>query len=171
MSAASTPLLDFYRWGFASAPIQIHLGLEVVKGIRRQIQEYGDSPGALSTCGLLVGKSQPGITRILDFEPLPMLDTASLEGAPPGVSGEIVGFYRTTSVGSQSLSVEDKILAGKFPRPSSVFLLIETLKSSIGDARFCFWSEDELFDWPVMLFPFAAEELAHREPPPGNRRA
>ena len=40
---------------------------------------------------------------------------------------------------------------------------METGHSSIGEARFCFWGEGELFDWPVMPFPFDAEELAIHE--------
>ena len=84
MSATSTPLLDFYRWGFPNAPIQIHLCLDVVNGIRRQIQDCWKAPDALSQCGLLIGISQPGITRILHFEPLESLDTASLEAAMLG---------------------------------------------------------------------------------------
>ena len=164
MPAASTPLLDFYRWGFPAAPLQVHLSLEVVNGIRRQIQDSGDAPGALSQCGLLLGISHPGITRILDFEPLPVLDTTSLEAAMLGVSGEVVGFYRTISPGNPAMSNEDRNLAEKFPQPSSVFLLVETIKSSIGTARFCFWGESGLFDQPVAVFPFAAEELVSREP-------
>jgi hypothetical protein len=42
-------------------------------------------------------------------------------------------------------------------------LIIETGKSKIGDARFCFWGEGELFDWPLMVFPFDADELALEE--------
>jgi TonB family protein len=172
MSAASTPLLDFYRWGFPSVPLQIHLSLEVVNGIRRQIHDRGKAPDALSQCGLLIGISQPGITRILDFEPFETLDTASLEAAMLSASGEVVGFYRTAPAGSPSMSNEDRDLASQFPRPSSVFLLIETIKSSIGNARFCFWNEGELFDQPVAAFPFVAEALAPRElqPQPGMVR-
>jgi TonB family protein len=166
MSAASTPLLDFYRWGFPSVPLQIHLSLEVVNGIRRQIQERGKAPNARSQCGLLIGISQPGITRILDFEPFETLDTASLEAAMLSASGEVVGFYRTASAGSPSMSNEDRDLALQFPRPSSVFLLIETIKSSIGNARFCCWNEGELFDQLAAAFPFVAEALAPREAQP-----
>jgi TonB family protein len=172
MSATSTPLLDFYRWGFPNAPIQIHLCLDVVNGIRRQIQDCWKAPDALSQCGLLIGISQPGITRILHFEPLETLDTASLEAAMLGLPGEVVGFYRTTAAGSSPMPVEDRALTAKFPKPSSVFLLIETIGSSIGNARFCFWGEDELVDWPMVAFPFVAEALASRatHPPPGPVR-
>ena len=102
------------------------------------------------------------MTSILNFEPLETLDTASLGAAMLSASGEVVGFYRTTAAGSSSMSAEDRALAAKFPQPSAVFLQIETTESSIGNARFCFWGEGELFDWPVMVFPFAAEALASR---------
>src|ERR1039458_6551290 len=165
MSATSTQLVDFYRWGFPNSPIQIHLGLDVVSGIRRQIEDCEIAPDALSQCGLLIGTSEPGITSILNFEPLETLDTASLGAAMLSASGEVVGFYRTTAAGSSSMSAEDRALAAKFPQPSAVFLQIETTESSIGNARFCFWGEGELFDWPVMVFPFAAQALASRSRP------
>ena len=106
---------------------------------------------------------KPGITRILDFKPLPALDAASVEAAEAGASDEVVGFYRTIPIGSVAMPDDDRALATSFFRhPSSVFLLIETGKSSIGDARFCFWGEGELFDWPLMVFPFDAENLRSR---------
>jgi periplasmic protein TonB len=166
MSASSTPLPDFYRWGFSTAPLKIHLSLEVVTGIRRQIQGAAKAPGALYQGGLLIGIAQPGITRILDFEPLGPLDASSFEPPARTASGEVVGFYRTIPAATTLMTDEDKVLAAKFPQPTSVFLLIETIKSSIGNARFCFWGDGELFDWPVMMFPFAPEELASREPQP-----
>ncbi|MCX6627497.1 MAG: hypothetical protein NTW28_07705, partial [Candidatus Solibacter sp.] len=75
-----------------------------------------------------------------------------------------MGFYRTIPIGSISMLDEDKALAASlFHRPSAVFLLIETGKSGIGDARFCFWGEGELFDWPLMPFPFDPAQLAIEE--------
>ena len=79
-------------------------------------------------------------------------------------SGEVIGFYRTTPVCGVPMRDEDKALAASsFRNPASVFLLVEAGKSGIGEARFCFWGEGELFDWPLMLFPFDAEELAVEE--------
>jgi periplasmic protein TonB len=166
LAPASVPLSDFYTWGFSGAPIQIHLSLDVVSRIRKQIQDSGKAPGVLSGCGLLIGDTpKPGITGILDFEPLQTLNAASVELAAARASGEVVGFYSTTPTRSISMPDEDKALAASFfRRPSSVFLLIETEKTSIGEARFCFWGEgEELFDWPMMLFPFDAKELAIQE--------
>ena len=166
MSAATShPLPSIYTWGFTGAPIQIHLSLEVVTRLRKHIQDSATG----SVCGLLTGDTdKPGVTRILDFKPLPALDAASVEAAEAGASDEIVGFYRTTPMGSVSMPDEDRALAKSFFRhPSSAFLLIETGKSTIGDARFCFWGEGELFDWPLMVFPFDADELAVEE---GRRR-
>ena len=166
MSAATShPIPEFYTWGFSGAPIQIQLNLDVVRGIRKQIQESEKAPGLLSAYGLLTGNaSKPGVTRILDFKPLKTLDAASIEAATGNSSGEAIGFYRTTPIGSVSMPEEDRALAGSaFCQPKSVFLVIETGHSSIGEARFCFWGEGELFDWPVMPFPFDAEELAIHE--------
>ena len=137
----------------------------MVSKIRKQIQDSEKDPGELSGYGLLTGDTpKPGITRILDSESLQTLDAASVVAASASTPGAVVGFYRTTPTGSVSMPDEDKALAASlFRHPSSVFLLIETGKSSIGDARFCFWGEGELFDWPLMLFPFDAEELAVEE--------
>ncbi len=166
MSAAtSQPIPEFYTWGFSGAPIQIQLNLDVVRGIRKQIQESEKAPGLLSAYGLLTGNtSKPGITRILDFKSLKTLDAASIEAATGNSLGELIGFYRTTPIGSVSMPDEDRALAvSLFCEPKSVFLVVETGHSSIGEARFCFWGEGELFDWPVMPFPFDAEELAIHE--------
>jgi periplasmic protein TonB len=166
MSAAtSQPVPEFYTWGFSGAPIQIQLNLDVVRGIRKQIHDSEKAPGLLSAYGLLIGNtSKPGITRILDFKPLKTLDAASIEAASGNSSGEVLGFYRTTAIGSVSMPEEDRALAvSLFCQPKSVFLVIETGHSSIGEARFIFWGESELFDWPVMPFPFDADELAIHE--------
>jgi len=162
MSAATShPVPSIYTWGFTGAPIQIHLSLEVVTRLRKYIQDSETG----SACGLLMGDTNtPGITRILDFKLLQKLDAASVEAAEAGAADEIVGFYSTTPIGSVAMPDEDKALARIFFRhPSSVFLIIETGKSKIGDARFCFWGEGELFDWPLMVFPFDADELALEE--------
>jgi protein TonB len=166
MSAATShPLPEFYTWGFSGAPIQIQLNLDVVRGIRKQIQDSEKAPGLLSAYGLLTGNtSKPGITKILEFKSLKTLDATSIEAASSTASGEVIGFYRTTTIGSVSMPEEDRALAvSLFCQPKSVFLVIETGHSSIGEARFCFWGEGELFDWPVMPFPFDAEELAIHE--------
>ena len=48
MSAAtSQPIPEFYTWGFSGAPIQIQLNLDVVRGIRKQIQDSEKAPGLL----------------------------------------------------------------------------------------------------------------------------
>jgi protein TonB len=166
MSAATShPIPEFYTWGFSGAPIQIQLNLDAVRGIRKQIQDPEKATGLLSAYGLLIGNtSKPGVTTILDFKPLKTLDAASIAAATANSSAEVIGFYRTTAIGSVSMPEEDRALArSAFRQPKSVFLVIETGHSSIGEARFCFWGEGELFDWPVMPFPFDAEELAIHE--------
>ena len=171
MSAAtSQPLTDSYTWGFIGAPIQIHLNLEVVSRIREQIHHSEKGPGELSACGLLTGAThKPGVTRILDFKPLHTLDATSVEAAKVGASDEVVGFYRTIPTGRVSMPDDDRALAAShFCHPSSVFMLVETKKSTIGAASFCFWGEGKIFDWPLMVFPFDAAELAVEE---GRRRS
>ena len=161
MSAAKSHTLpDFYTWSFPGAPIQIHLSLAVVTRLRKLIAESANDSGAV--CGLLIGDtSRPAITGVLDFKPLPFLDIASVEAARASISGEIVGFYRATPLFGVTMPEEDRALAASaFNRPSSVFLIVETPKSSVGDAIFGFWGDGQLFDWPLMRFPFDAGELA-----------
>ncbi len=164
-AAASQPLTDSYTWGFTGAPIQIHLDLEVVSGLRKQIQHSEKGSGELSACGLLTGETHtPGVTRILNFTPLDTLDAASVEAAKVGASDRVVGFYRTIPTGRVSMPDDDRALAASlFCHPSSVFMFVETEKSTIGAASFCFWGEGEIFDWPLMVFPFDAAELAIEE--------
>ena len=168
-AAAPQLITDSYTWGFPGAPIQIRLDLEVVTRLRKQIQDSEKGPGVLSACGLLLGEThQPGVTRILGFKPLQTLDAASVEAAKDGASDEVVGFYRTTPTSLVSMPDDDRALAASFfSDPRSVFMLVETGKSGIGAARFCFWGEGEIFDWPLMVFPFDAAELAVEE---GHRR-
>ena len=171
MAAATSQLLtDSYTWGFTGAPIQIHLNLGVVSRLREQIQRSEKDPGVLSACGLLTGRThKPGATRILDFKPLHTLDAASVEAAKVGASDEVVGFYRTVPIGRVSMPDDDRALAASlFSHPSSVFMFVETGKSTIGAASFCFWGDSEIFDWPLMLFPFDAAVLAVEE---GRRRS
>jgi protein TonB len=64
---------------------------------------------------------------------------------------------------------DDRALAASlFCQPSSVFMFVETEKSTIGAASFCFWGDGEIFDWPLMVFPFDEAELAVEE---GRRHA
>jgi periplasmic protein TonB len=166
MSAAtSLSLPEFYKWSFPGAPIQVHLSLNVVARLRTQILASGKDSGVLSGSGLLLGHTgQPGITRVLDFKPLRTLDAASVDAARRASSGEVVGFYRTTPSFGVAMPDQDRALAAScFSHPSSVFLLIEIGKSSVGDAHFGFWGDGQLFDWPLMRFPFDEEELAVEE--------
>ncbi|MEO8371877.1 MAG: TonB family protein [Candidatus Solibacter sp.] len=160
---------DFYTWGFAGAPIQVHLKLELVNRLRKQIQDTELGGGARPACGLLTGETvTPGVTAILDCKPLETLD-ALAEGFAGARASGVVGFYRTIAVGLDSMPDDDKALAERFfNHPNCVFLLIETAESSIGDARFCFWGERQIFDFPIMTFPLDAAELAVRE---AQRRA
>jgi protein TonB len=153
-----------YTWGFAGSPIQIHLSLDVVSRLRKQIQDSQKVTGAPTVCGLLTGETvKPGITAILDFRPLRTLSAPSVTDALDGARGEVVGFYRTTPPGIDSMSDEDRALAAKFfSHPGSVFLFVES-GASIGDARFCFWGEGQIFDFPLMTFPFEPVELTARE--------
>ena len=166
MSAALSPSLpEFYTWGFATAPIEVHLYLSTVSTIREQIADSNQS-----SCGLLFGDlTTPGITKVLANEPLETLDAASVSRGMARASGKVVGFYRTIAPGTGMMMDADRELAADLFRDiSSVFLLIETERNHIGDARFCFWGETELFDWPMMLFPFDDQLLAAKE---SRRRA
>jgi protein TonB len=166
MSAATSTLLpEYYTWGFPGAPIQIHINLDTVSALRKNFEAAQKDTGTLGGCGLLIGDTpKVGITQVVDYRPLPVLDSAAVEAAKASSSRQVVGFYRTTPVCGVSMRDEDKLLAASsFRHPASVFLLVEAGKSGIGDARFCFWGEGELFDWPLMLFPFDAEELAVEE--------
>jgi protein TonB len=97
------------------------------------------------------------------------LDAASVEAAKVGARDEVVGFYRTVPTDRVSMPDHDRALAASlFSHPSSVFMFVETEKSTIGAASFCFWGEGEIFDWPLMAFPFDAAELAVEE---GRRRS
>ena len=99
MSAAKSHTLpDFYTWSFPGAPLQIHLSLDGGSGdSANRSRSQGKARANCPACGLLIGDtSRPGITTILDFKALPVLDIASVQAASAGAAAEIVGFYRTT---------------------------------------------------------------------------
>src|SRR5262249_9586157 len=106
----------------------------------------------------------PAVTEILEFLPLPALDSVHVETALRLAVRPVVGYYRISPPGALSLSDGEKALAAHFfSNPSCVFLLIEATEAGFGDAMFCFWGEGQLFDLPVMVFPFNAGRLASAE--------
>jgi hypothetical protein len=159
-----------YAWSFPSAPIQIHLSLDVVMRLKQHLDPVLPllDGKLVQPRGLLIGRTKaPGITEIVDFEPLSSTDWANPAQAianvlDPASGVGCVGYYRFERGPSLCLKEADQTLAGDFFRdPSSVFLMIQPRKREPANAGFFFWDGEQLNgDFCYMEFPFDARLLA-----------
>ena len=169
----------FYAWSFPSAPIQIHLNLDVVERLQPHLDPFLPLvEGKLAQPrGLLIGRTKaPGVTEIVDFEPLPAAGWAELKQAlanlmDPASGLSCVGYYHIDRGSGLSLKDADLKLAGDFFRdPSCVFLKIQPRRYEPANAGFFFWDGAQLNgEFCFMEFPFDARLLAaerHASVPP-----
>src|SRR5690242_4858692 len=79
-------------------------------------------------------------------------------------TGNVVGFYRTSTKGSLCMAEDDLALArSHFSDPGSVVLLIEMDESGPCNAVFFFWDQGQMYgDLPLMEFRFGMDQLAPR---------
>ena len=187
--AAAAPSLSpgSYTWTFPGCPIQIRLQLELVAALQRLVEWAEDAGMPAPFCGgLLLGDiASPAVTVVADMEPLPALDTATVEAAIRRAEGEVVGFFRAVSGNSLQAGVslrltddDAALAAGLFHQPSSVVLLIETAEAASAKAAFFFWHGGKMLgDFSIMDCPFDSHQLAALErqrtlrAPPESRAA
>src|SRR5579862_4116203 len=160
----------FYAWSFPSAPIQIHLSLDVVERLQPHLDPFLPLvEGKLAQPrGLLIGRTKaPGVTEIVDFEPLPAAGWAELKQAmanllDPANGLGCVGYYHIDRGPGLSLKDADLQLANDFFHdPSCVFLKIQPRKYEPANAGFFFWDGAQLNgEFCFMEFPFEAGLLA-----------
>lgn len=159
--AASRTVPNFYTWTFPGSPIEVRLQLSMVQGLQRKLSRSEGLNGApVSGCGLLLGsKPRAGVTQISGFQPLPVLDTASVLDASAARPGEAVGFYRLTQTSNPIADDDLGLMKRFFAEQGSVALLIENTGLS-SKAAIAFWHAGELNEFPLMEFPFDSDQLA-----------
>jgi hypothetical protein len=158
-----------YTWTFPGCPIQIRIRLEIVDALQRLVGQVQD-PGTLAAFagGLLLGDTtSAGVTEVAGIEPLARLDAAAVEAALGKAACEVVGFFRAvsgdpTQPGARLRMTGDDVTlaAGFFNQPSSVVLLIETVKQAPAKATFFFWDGGKMLgDFSLMDFQLDAHQL------------
>ena len=144
----------------SSVPIRIRL--RVIAGIRYRLEQLlRPNPG--TACGILTGvRTQSGITEITGFQPLPTLDSATVQQAVSKTQAvDLVGFYRSAAPGELHIREED-IRVAKTLVSGAVILLIESDQSGVGEAALVVGNQ------VVSRFPFDAQQLAAREGQPAQ---
>lgn len=184
-AAQSTAGTDYYTWTFPGAPVRIHLQLNVVERLSREVRRAFESVPSHSVeiGGFLLGTADffaSPIIEVKDFEPfiseyrpdhkfiLSESDRRKLEkslGADRPVREDgltVVGYYRSHIGEGLSLRPEDLAVAqSHFLDPASVFLLIKPAIDGSANAGFFFWDNGHIdADFTFLEFPFDERQLS-----------
>ena len=188
---------EFYTWTFPGAPVRVHLHLNVVELLGREVRRACESVPSHSVeiGGLLLGTSDvvaSGVIEIKHFEPflceyrtdhkfiLSDTDDRKLEKLLAAHAGyrrdglSVVGFYRSHIGEGLSLRPRDISLAEKyFSNPANVFLLVKPAEQGSSNAGFFFWDDGRIdSQFSYLEFPFESRlltggTLKTRLPEPG----
>ncbi len=194
-ASATTPVQEFYTWTFPGAPVRIHLLLNVVESLGREVRRAFESVPSHSVeiGGILYGRadfSTSPIIEIRDFEPflseyradhkfilsdsdrrkLDRLLSARRADGPEALA--VVGYYRAHIGDGLGLRAEDVALAqAHFCDPANVFLLVKPAADGSASAGFFFWDKGRIDpEFSFLEFPFDARQLtgARVKPDPRN---
>jgi hypothetical protein len=180
----STAAQEFYTWTFPGAPVRIHLHLNVVESLSREVRRAFESVPSHSVeiGGILYGTADfaaSPIVEIKDFEPflseyrpdhrfiltdadrrkLDKVLSARRSDGPDALS--VVGYYRSHIGEGLSLRQEDVAIAqSSFYDPANVFLLVKPSSDGSASAGFFFWDKGHLdSEFTYLEFPFEARQL------------
>ncbi len=180
----STAAPEFYTWTFPGAPVRIHLQLNVVESLSREVRRAFESVPSHSVeiGGILYGTADfaaSPIIEIKDFEPflseyrpdhrfiLSDADRRKLDKVLGARRSDgdgalsVVGYYRSHIGEGLSLREEDVAIAhSSFYDPANVFLLVKPASDGSASAGFFFWDKGRLdADFTYLEFPFEARQL------------
>jgi hypothetical protein len=182
----------YYVWEVPGKPLVIHLRLEVVDRLGREVMRgFGAVPKRGGEVGgLLLGTIEPGdrtLVRIEDYQPVDCdykrgpsylftdEDIAGFEGAcerskpGEGRSTYAVGYYRSHTREGLSLSSDDLELMDRyFPDPDQVALLVRPYGTKPSVGAFFVREEGVFPEAPPLEFPFRRRDLGSEEPPTGG---
>jgi len=181
---ASISAQEFYTWTFPGAPVRIHLHLNVVESLGREVRRAFESVPSHSVeiGGILYGTADFAANRLIeikDFEPflceyrsdhkfilsdgdgrkLDRLLAARRADGPEALS--VVGYYRAQIGEGLSLRQEDVATAqAHFYDPANVFLLVKPSPDGSASAGFFFWDNGRIdSEFSFLEFPFDARQL------------
>jgi hypothetical protein len=172
----------FYTWSFPGAPVRIHLYLDVVARVQKELAKAVPFPirGRVEVAGLLLGKGDLRRSQVVEIRQfIPVLAecrpeaTGALSEADRRKFQEqlalaesdsryrVVGYYRTH--GSEGLCLKEDDLAlihSHFRDPASVFLMIRPSSDGAANAGFFFWDGEHLnAEFTFLEFPFDSKVL------------
>lgn len=175
-----------YRWAYPGFALRVLLSLDAVDRLQREICAHATSHREVG--GLLIGGKDPGVTRIVEFIPLPV-EPAS--GDPRFVlskqwleeviarcpsDSKVVGYYRTSTEQLIRLREDDlALMRERFSDIADVCLVLAPPQASRINAAFFVWQHRSLAVNPCQTFPLSVEELVSSRWPieteePWNRR-
>lgn len=176
---------EFYTWSLPGSPARIHLYLDVVERLGREVLSAFESvpDRAVEIGGILLGRADPDISpriEIRDFEPFfgdyrsdhrfvlseadrsKFEDLVATRGKAHAYESRVVGYYRSHNRTGLCLSEEDlTLIRGCFRDPTNVFLIIKPEEDRNLNAGFFFWDEEQIVsEFSFRVFPFAARHLS-----------
>jgi hypothetical protein len=190
----STSAQEFYTWTFPGAPVRIHLHLNVVESLGREVRRAFESVPSHSVeiGGILYGTADFAANRMVeikDFEPflceyrsdhkfiladgdrrkLDRLLGARRADGPEALS--VVGYYRAHIGEGLSLRQEDVAVAqAHFYDPANVFLLVKPAADGSASAGFFFWDNGRIdAEFSFLEFPFDTRQLSGLRVKPAPR--
>ena len=176
---------EYYTWTFPGAPVRVHLYLNVVDRLSREVRRAYDSIPSrhVEIGGILLGSADvfaSHIIEIKDFEPILCeyrsdnkfepsdADRRKLEktlaARREAADGKltVVGYYRSHTGDGLAMSEADVSIAQTFfDDPASVVLLIKPSEDGSASAGFFFWDNGRIdSEFTFLEFPFEAQQLA-----------
>jgi len=183
-AAPTVSAQEFYTWTFPGAPVRIHLHLNVVESLGREIRRAFESVPSHSVeiGGILYGMADFAASRtveIKDFEPLlceyradhkfilSESDRRKLDRllAARRADGDgalsVVGYYRAHIGEGLGLRADDLAVAqSHFFDPANVFLLVKPAADGSATAGFFFWDNGRIdSEFTFLEFPFDSRQL------------
>jgi len=150
-----------FVWWFPGSPIRVHLTLDVVRRLTRQLQIAGAKAAGE---GLLLGRSAEGATEVLDFQPAPGRVRETAETMAEGGKHLLVGYYRIENGDLRLNEADVQLDQACFGKPYHVFLLIQP--TGFGAPNASFFVHDtsgRIAEFSLMEFPFESSLLADEE--------
>lgn len=180
VAASFPPGEEFYVWKFPGSPKRIHICLDTVERLRREVVEKAQAHGGQGAeiGGLLLGSfsRSGGEVEIRDYQTLPCenrpegryalstpTDIERLEAAMAEKRRglRVVGSYRSHLRDGLCLDEQDlNVCQIWFPDPAHVFLVVKPARDGNCEAGFFFWDHGEIQSaFSFMEFPFDARVL------------
>lgn len=188
-STGPHPSAQVYTWEVPEKPVAIHLSLEVVERLDRDVLQTfrAITSRGSEVGGILLGRIEDAgkLTVVIeDYEPVPCdyrrgplyllaeADRRRLEEALARrkQDGErklsVVGYYRSNTRKELALDDDDfSIISEYFSEPHNVFLLIKPFASKTNQAGFFIWENGAIERRSSYLtFPFSRSELSKGTP-------